>query len=358
MKKILTLLLTLTLALSLSVPALAADRWEAENAAWSLYGYGLFQGTATDKDGYPVFELNAAPTRGQSVTMLVRLLGKESEALRTKWTEPFTDVPQWAQPYVQYAYNQGYAQGCGDGLFESERKVSPTEFLTFVLRALGYTSGKDFQWDSAWVLSDRLRLTNGIYSAPDYPFTRGDVAIICLDALAQMPKNETDTLLDILRNRNALWDSARCEWVETCLACENDTMVFAFSPTAASKEVYSSFTVEDVTVNGQPCQVTQHADSAKAVRELVKKLKWQEVDSKVFSLVSLAYDEVAAKQAATDTITARDGKTYPVLTFRFTCTGVFETVGKDRKTEQTPVTERFVLHYIADKTFNWEDSRK
>ena len=109
MKKILTLLLTVALALSLSVPALAADRWEAENAAWTLYNYGLLQGTGTDEDGYPIFSLDTAPTRAQSVTMLVRLLGKEAEAMETEWSEPFTDVPEWAQPYLEYAYQQRLA---------------------------------------------------------------------------------------------------------------------------------------------------------------------------------------------------------------------------------------------------------
>ena len=353
MKKILTLLLTLTLALSLSVPALAADRWEAENAAWTLYNYGLFQGMGTDEDGYPIFSLDTAPTRAQSVTMLVRLLGKEAEAMETEWTEPFTDVPEWAQPYVEYAYEQGLAQGRGEGIFDAETPVSASEYLTFVLRALGYESGLDFQWDSAWTLSDRLRLTDGSYRAGT-PFDRGDVAVISLDALSQKPNGEDASLLTALREGNALSDSARCEWEETCIACQKGSMTFIFLPTAASKEAYTKFTIDDVTVNGQPCTIAQSADTAKAVRNLLAKLKWQSQDKNTFALAQFEYDEAAAKKAATDTVTGRDGKTYPVLTFRLTCTGTLETLDKNRKKVTTETTERFVLNYFADSYFTCE----
>ena len=349
MKRIVPLLLTLALAFSLSVPALAADRWEAENAAWSLYNYGLFKGTGTDADGYPIFSLNTSPTRAQSVTMLVRLLGREAEAMDTEWTQPFTDVPQWAQPYVEYAYEQGLAQGRGHGLFDPSSPVSASEYLTFVLRALGYVSGKDFQWNSAWTLSDRLRLTDGSYRADTTAFDRGDAAVISLAALSQTPNQEEDTLLSILKEQNALADSARCEWVETCVNCQKDTIAFAFSPTEESGEVYTSFTVEDVTVNGLPCTVSQHADSVRDVKALAKKLKWQDVDTRAFSLLCLTYDESAARKAAADTVTGRNGKTYPVLTFRFTCTGTLDRVNESRTRVTTTTTERFVLPYFVDE---------
>ena len=69
MKKALSLFLALVLCLSLSLPALAAAPTDAdqENAAWTLYHMGLFQGTDTDKEGFPVFSLSDAPTRAQGV---------------------------------------------------------------------------------------------------------------------------------------------------------------------------------------------------------------------------------------------------------------------------------------------------
>ena len=80
MKKVCVLFLALTLWVGLSCPALAANSGEKETAAWSLYELGLLQGNGVDSEGFPLFDLDKAPDRAQSVTMLVRLLGAEEEA--------------------------------------------------------------------------------------------------------------------------------------------------------------------------------------------------------------------------------------------------------------------------------------
>lgn len=157
-------------------------------AAKKLYAKGLFQGTGTDGDGNPVFDLDRTPTRAEAVTMLVRLLGKEDEAKAGTWTTPFTDVAEWAKPYVGYAYANGLTTGTGATTFGSNTAVNASQYLTFVLRALGYESGTDFQWDKAWELSDKIGLTSGEYNADTSGFTRGDVAIISYTSLSVKPK--------------------------------------------------------------------------------------------------------------------------------------------------------------------------
>ena len=79
MKKLLSLFLALALLFSLGSAVFAADDAGRE-AADALYALGLFQGTGTDAEGQPVFELDRAPTRYEALVMLVRLLGKEGEA--------------------------------------------------------------------------------------------------------------------------------------------------------------------------------------------------------------------------------------------------------------------------------------
>ena len=74
MKQWISLLLALVLSLALALPAGAAPPEQEEAAAWQLYYMGLFQGTDTDAEGFPVFSLDRSPTRAQGVTMLVRLL--------------------------------------------------------------------------------------------------------------------------------------------------------------------------------------------------------------------------------------------------------------------------------------------
>ena len=198
-KQIIATVLVCFMILSM-IPAVAfAASTEASSAATTLYNLGLFKGVGNTADGKPNFDLDRVPNRMEAVTMLVRLLGKEDLAHSSSWRTPFTDVADWAKPYVGYAYAIGATNGTGPTTFGSSSPVTASQFLTFVLRALGYESGKDFQWNAAWVLSDKIGLTNGQYSAAnDNRFTRGDAAMVSLAALSCTLKNDARTLADTL----------------------------------------------------------------------------------------------------------------------------------------------------------------
>lgn len=196
MKKLLILLVVLSLLLSLA-PVALADQSETEAAADALYEMGLFRGTGTDSEGKPVYELDRAPTRYEGVTMLVRLLGKEREALNGAWDTPFTDVVNWAKPYVGYAYENGLTTGVSATAFGGDATITATQYLTFVLRALGYESGADFRWDAAWELSDALGISGGRYTAENNgAFLRGDAAIVSEKALDVSLKDGSAKLYD------------------------------------------------------------------------------------------------------------------------------------------------------------------
>ena len=189
MKKWVSLFLAVTMLFALSLPVFAAKS-EAQGAAQTLHELGLFKGTGTDAAGKPVFDLNRAPTRAEAVTMLVRLLGKEDEALAGDWNTPFIDVADWAKPYVGYAYANSLTAGVSETHFSGERSVTAAQFLTFTLRALGYESGKDFSWDSAWTLTDTLGMTSGQYNAKtNGSFLRADAALVSCLALGANEKN-------------------------------------------------------------------------------------------------------------------------------------------------------------------------
>lgn len=203
MKKLLAIALALCLVLSLA-PAASAAGTEAEDAADALYALGLFRGTGTDAEGAPVFELERALTRSEAVTMLVRLLGRENEALGGKWETPFTDVEAWAEPYVGLAYENGLTTGTGETTFGGDGRVTAAQYLTFILRALGYDDAAgDFVWDSAWELSDELGITGGEYGAANNgAFVRGDAAMISLAALPQSLKGSDVTLQENIKAAN------------------------------------------------------------------------------------------------------------------------------------------------------------
>lgn len=201
MKRFLSFILALTLAVSL-VPSAFAASDEAVQAANALHTLGLFNGTGTDANGNPIYDLDRAPTREEAITMLIRLMGKESDAKGYNWEMPFTDVSGWAKPYVGAAYSWGLTSGTSETTFGGKQKVSAMQYLTFVLRALDYEDGTDFQWDKAWELSDKIALTSGQYTS-DRSITRGDVAIISLKALSISNKYNW-TLLEQLLNEEII----------------------------------------------------------------------------------------------------------------------------------------------------------
>ncbi len=207
MKKTVALLLTLVLLCGL-FPVVHAASNEAL-AADTLYTLGLFQGTGLGDNGRPIYSLDRAPNRQEAVTMLVRLLGREDEALSGTWSTPFTDLDEWAKPYVGYAYENGLTTGTGAASFSGNRPASAAMYLTFVLRALGYASGQDFEWATAWTLSDALGLTSGQYKADNnIQFKRADVALVSKAALTAKLKSSEKTLLDSLVARGAVTEGA------------------------------------------------------------------------------------------------------------------------------------------------------
>lgn len=195
-KRILSLLLAVVLVCSLVPTAFAASS-EATDAANTLHNLGLFNGTGTNADGTPIYDLDRAPSRFEAVTMLVRLLGKEAEAKAGTWDTPFTDVVDWAKPYVGYAYANGLTAGTSETTFGGEATVTASQYLTFVLRALGYSSNTDFKWDAAWELSDKIGMTDGRYHMNYSNFSRGDVAIISNSALYAKLADSDKKLIDV-----------------------------------------------------------------------------------------------------------------------------------------------------------------
>lgn len=199
MKKILTVLMVVFMAVS-SCSVCLADVVDETQSANVLYNLGLFNGTGTDNDGNPVFNLDNKLSRQEATALLVRLLGKEAEAQNEILDIPFTDVDDWAKPYVGYAYNKGLVNGTGPTSFGSGNPISATEYLTLILRTLGHDDKQgDFVWNSAWTLSDSLEMTAGQYNNDtNAEFCRKDAVHISYMSLFQKIKGEEQTLANKL----------------------------------------------------------------------------------------------------------------------------------------------------------------
>ena len=197
MKKIVSLFLAVII--TICIPFTAYAESGALEAADTLHALGLFSGKGSNADGSPKYDLESAPTRSEAITMLVALLGKSEEARSTVWNTPFTDVADWAKPYVGYAYANGLTYGTGATTFGGDDLITAAQYLTFILSALGYSNGTDFKWDAAWELTDSLGITHGEYTAENNKaFTRGDVAITSLNTLPAAQKGGTEPLADKL----------------------------------------------------------------------------------------------------------------------------------------------------------------
>lgn len=171
--------------------------------AGALKTMGLFRGTDTAYgSGY---DLERAPTRVEGLVMFLRLLGEEPAAQGTSETCPFSDVPEWAQPYVAYAYGQGLTKGVDEQamMFGTNNVMTASEYMTFLLRALGYQdNGEDP--DFTWSNSLQRGLELGVLTAQEHkllveqPFLRAQVAYLSYYALDAAYKGQSKTLQERL----------------------------------------------------------------------------------------------------------------------------------------------------------------
>ncbi len=233
-RNLLALLLAVCLTLSVAVVPAAATggdfRNDAGSAAQFLKDLNLFKGT---DEG---FRLYRSATRQEGITLLIRLLGKEEEALSGSWRTPFTDVDAWAKPYVGYAYENGLTNGVSATAFGATAVIDEDQYATFLLRALGYTSGMDFQWDEAAEYGRGLGLprTGG-------SFTRGSAVILSRAALDLDKKDGSSTLADALISQGVFTKD------EFLLAQEEETAGIlaatarAHDPDEARKNAYANF---------------------------------------------------------------------------------------------------------------------
>lgn len=164
-------------------------------AANELYELGLFKGSSVDANGNPNFDLLNVANRQVAIVMLIRLLGKEEEALEADLEHPFQDVDSWASPYVGYAYQNKLSNGISETLFGAKNLITPYQYLTFLLRILGYSDQDgDFTWQNPEPLGSEV----GIVFDNAQILLRGDLANLSRFALYARMKEQAYTLREYL----------------------------------------------------------------------------------------------------------------------------------------------------------------
>jgi hypothetical protein len=193
-KKALLFILAIVLVLPFITTIYAAYDVICGEYAEELWRNGLFLGS----DGS--FNLDKPLTRAEGAAMLVRLLGKETEAKAGAYLYPFTDVPEWAACYVGYCYEHGLTNGISATEYGSATPMTAEQYATFVLRALGYKDNVDFLYTGAVAKARAIYLLNideGIYNdhfSPTGTFLR-DYAVLLSYSALDMNLKGTHTLL-------------------------------------------------------------------------------------------------------------------------------------------------------------------
>jgi len=197
------LFLIISITVNISICFAFADN-EGDNPflrAEQLNKLGLLKGVSKGN-----YDMMRAPTRTESVVMVIRLLGKENEAQEYNASEnPFYDVPAWAVKYIAYAYDNGLVKGISNRQFGAHMATSPEQYITFLLRALYYSDDHDFSYDDSIGFASSIGLLDG-WNDSGF-FSRSDMIILSFNALNAGLNNGEGTLADSLLEGGVFTDS-------------------------------------------------------------------------------------------------------------------------------------------------------
>ena len=125
-------------------------------------------------------------TRGEMAVVMANLLKLNVKDFIGAKT-PFTDVPEWAVPYVAACYADGITAGISATEYGFNYEVTTAQAALMMMKALGYFQyASDFgsDWQVATVKQGtKIALFEGINSGATAAMTRNDVAQIALNTL-------------------------------------------------------------------------------------------------------------------------------------------------------------------------------
>ena len=165
-----------------------------------------------DEDGN--FNPDEYVTRNEMAVVMSNLLALNVSNF-TSSSIPFTDVPDWAAPYVAACYADGITSGTSDTTYGGDDTVTAAQAGLMMLKALGYFQySSDFGSD--WQLSavrqaSSTDLYDGVDAGASSAMTRNEVAQLALNALeATMvePSSDGSTIVvgDITVSSNVSYD--------------------------------------------------------------------------------------------------------------------------------------------------------
>ena len=216
LKRALSLGLTATMISGLMVMGSSAASYadvtskQNEEAIEVLKTVGIMTGDENGK-----FNPEAKVTRNEMAVVMCNLL--DYTVASYKGTSPFTDVPEWAEPYVAACYTNGITSGYDAKTYGGSDTVTTGQAALMLLKALGYFQySADFGSD--WLVETTKNgstagLFDGVATGAKEALTRNDVAQMALNALeadlVKAEKNGSDVQVGdiVISGGKATYDS-------------------------------------------------------------------------------------------------------------------------------------------------------
>ena len=136
-------------------------------------------------------------TRNEMAVIMCNLL--DYRVASYAGTTPFTDVPDWAEPYVAACYANGITGGTSDTTYSGDDSVTTVQAALMLMKALGYFQySSDFKsgWEVATIAQgNRIDLFEDVDSEAREALTRSGVAQLVLNTLESgMVEPDDDTI--------------------------------------------------------------------------------------------------------------------------------------------------------------------
>ena len=216
LKRALSLGLTATMISGLMVMGSSAASYadvtseQNQEAIEVLKAVGIMVG---DEKGN--FNPEAKVTRNEMAVVMSNLMAYNVASYKD--TSPFTDVPEWAEPYVAACYTNGITSGYDAKTYGGSDTVTTGQAALMLLKALGYFQySADFGSD--WLVETTKNgstagLFDGVATGAKEALTRNDVAQMVLNALeadlVKAEKNGSDVQVGdiVISGGKATYDS-------------------------------------------------------------------------------------------------------------------------------------------------------
>ena len=187
LKRALSLLLSSTMVLGMLVMGSSAASYKDVTSEYNKEAIDVMEAVSVmvgDENGN--FNPDQKVTRAQMAVVMANLLDLKVDDFKNA-VLPFTDVPEWARPFVAACYADGITAGTSATTYGSNDTVTAAQAGLMMLKALGYFQNHgDFggDWQLAAVKqASKIDLYDGINAGATTALTRNEVAQLGLNTL-------------------------------------------------------------------------------------------------------------------------------------------------------------------------------